>query len=493
MAIQLLERPVLRRARVLASPRSLPVLLGFVGFLISFAASWVPSFWGDEAASVMSAERSIPSLFRMLTTVDAVHGTYYLLLHFWIGMFGSSELSVRLPSALAIAAAVSGTYLIGKRLAGRRTAIAAAIVMAVMPRTTFMGAEARSSALATAIAVWLTVLLIELVQEHTTSRQAWIAYSILLTIGIYVFLYMVLLAVAHGVYVLLVNRQRIVRLILATILAVVASAPVAYFSLSERQQVAFLVNHPPTLQSVFVSQWFDVPWVAAAAWAAIVAGLVVAWRRRDSRLVAVALPWLVVPTLILVLASFLVIPSYDTRYVSLSVPGVALLIGAGVAAIPWRRASISALGLLVLLSVPSYVVQRGQYAKDGGNDWRQASAFIAAHAHPGDAVMFDNSVRPSRTERIALRVYPQYYVGLQDVELSVPFQDTSGLWDQTVPIRTDPQRLRGVTTVWLLDERHSADDTTGTDRHDLAALGFSVDTVTVIHRSVVYELTRPFS
>ena len=70
--------------------------------LASFAGSWVPSLWGDETVSIMSAERSLPSLFSALGHIDAVHGGYYLFLHGWIGLFGASELSVRLPSAIAV-------------------------------------------------------------------------------------------------------------------------------------------------------------------------------------------------------------------------------------------------------------------------------------------------------------------------------------------------------------------------------------------------------
>lgn len=77
-------------------------LIGSVATIVTAAGSWIPSLWGDEATSAMSSERSIPSLFRMLGSVDAVHDSYYLFLHFWIGACRSSPFSVRLPAAIAV-------------------------------------------------------------------------------------------------------------------------------------------------------------------------------------------------------------------------------------------------------------------------------------------------------------------------------------------------------------------------------------------------------
>ena len=88
-----------------ADPRRLGVWAAVVGVLAvaaSAAGSWIPSLWGDEAASLMSATRPLGSLWHMLSYVDAVHGLYYLGLHGWIDVFGPSPFSIRFPSALAI-------------------------------------------------------------------------------------------------------------------------------------------------------------------------------------------------------------------------------------------------------------------------------------------------------------------------------------------------------------------------------------------------------
>ncbi|WP_431280322.1 hypothetical protein [Leifsonia poae] len=107
--------------------------LGLFASLLAVAGSWIPSLWGDEAASLMSAERPLPSLFRMLGHVDAVHGTYYLGLHWWIAVAGTSPFAIRLPSAIAVGFAVAGTVAIAWRLADRRIAVIAGLVCALLP------------------------------------------------------------------------------------------------------------------------------------------------------------------------------------------------------------------------------------------------------------------------------------------------------------------------------------------------------------------------
>lgn len=63
-----------------------------------------PQLWRDELASWNAAIRSTGDLIGMLGHVDAVSGLYYLLLHGWISVFGDSEVMLRMPSAIAMAA-----------------------------------------------------------------------------------------------------------------------------------------------------------------------------------------------------------------------------------------------------------------------------------------------------------------------------------------------------------------------------------------------------
>src|SRR5690349_3756517 len=100
--------PVLRSPlssrRPVAAHRALlwtSVVMGVFAAVVSATGSWIPSLWGDEAASVLSAMRPPESLVAMLGHVDAVHGAYYFGLQLWVDLFGAEPFAVRLPSAIA--------------------------------------------------------------------------------------------------------------------------------------------------------------------------------------------------------------------------------------------------------------------------------------------------------------------------------------------------------------------------------------------------------
>lgn len=492
----------------------LALVLGILGWFVSFLGSWNPSLWGDEAASIMSAERPIATLWPELGRVDAVHGTYYLFLHFWVNVFGASELSVRFPSTIAVGLAVAGTVVLGGRLFDRRTAALAGAVCIILPRMDFMATEARSYAIGTAIATWLTVFLVELVRKRESRRAAWLAFAMLFALAIYVFLYLVLLAPVFGIAMLLSPDGRAVfrRWIAAIGIGLVAALPVIVYALAQHNQISFLAHRNyMTFDRLIISQWFGNPWLAAVCWTLVLVGIVTLARRRPSSTalftVVLLAGWLLLPMALLLVGNTFVAPMYTIRYLSFSTPAAALLVAVGIVALArWivlRRGvrggsarmnavRMNAIGIiavlgLAVLALPTYLQDRGQFAKDGGSDWRQAAQVIGANATAGDAVVFDEATRPSVDPRLAMHVYPQFFTGLVDVTLRTPFTERAGIWDSTRSIKDAASALETKHTVWDLELFPSG---TPANVTALERLGFTVVRKIPVHRTVVYQLTR---
>jgi mannosyltransferase len=494
MSNALIERPLpvplsvaLGRVRI----RYLALGLGTLGWFLTFLGSWIPSFWGDEAASIMSAERPLSTLWSELGRIDAVHGAYYLFLHFWIDLFGASELSVRFPSTVAVGVAVAGTVVLGNLLFSRRVAVIAGIVCVLLPRVDYMAAEGRSYAIGTALAVWLTVLLMTLIRSRPTGILPWLGYAVLLAVSIYVFLYLVLLAVVHGIVLLSSRQARSImrRWLLAVAGAAVLAAPVLVYGLAQHGQISFLAHRGyVTFANLFVFQWFGGPWLAAACWAFIAAAVVVLVRRRSSGTVLVV-AWLLVPMGILFVGNALIAPMYTLRYLSFSAPAAALLVAVGIGWLGRNWLQAAAVLVLVGLALPTDVFQRTIYAKDGGSDWRQLSEVVAQNASSGDAVVFQAPPsRPSRSPRLAMNLYPNDFAGLKDVALVTPYDELPGLWDRVAPVSALGGALSSTRTVWDLELSTSA--STPADVRALERLGYTVTRTIPVHRTTVYELTR---
>jgi mannosyltransferase len=470
--------------------------------------SATPSLWGDEAASVLSAERSIPSLLEMVQRVDAVHGLYYLGLHFWILLAGSSPFAVRAPSAVAIGLCVAGVVVLGSMLRGVRFGVLAGLLCAVLPRLTDIGSEARSYAFAAALATWLTVVLALALRVNGPRTRVWVAYGVLLALGTWLFLYLPMIALGHAVVLLMQpTRVRLVRnWAIAVGAAIAAASPLLALAIAERGQIAYLASRDyrdPT--SLFVAPFFENAAVAALGWALVAAGIVLSirqWRtgwhrwhvpapQAHAALVPVA--WLLVPSIVLISSSTL-IADYTPRYLAMCAPAAGLLMAVPldvVATLP-RLRWLSAVGVVVVVAVtaPTWAFQRSPYAKNQ-SDWANISLQVAAHARPGDAVVFDDSVRPSRKPRLALDTYPAGFHGLADPTLKTPFTSSPTWYDQVYTLREADAlgRLDGISTLWLVEYATP----THTDSYGVSTLlaaGFRAATTLRTHRSAILEFTR---
>ncbi|WP_052542676.1 glycosyltransferase family 39 protein [Cryobacterium roopkundense] len=178
-------------------------LLGTIALLVSVAFSWVPSVWFDEAATITSATRSWSDLAHLLESVDLVHGLYYAGMHVWFDIVPYSPFTLRLPSAIFTGLAAGMLTFLTSSITNRRTAVLAGLAFTLLPRVTWSGAEGRSFALGTALAVLMTLVFVAAWRRGRERRRIrtlwWAVYGVLAVLGTGVFLYLALLVVAHGV------------------------------------------------------------------------------------------------------------------------------------------------------------------------------------------------------------------------------------------------------------------------------------------------------
>jgi len=132
------------------------VLAVLFGLVLAFAVVlrfWTRSdLWLDEALTVnISAQpiARIPDLLRR----DGAPPLFYVLLHFWMGIFGQSDLAVRSLSGVIGVITLPVTWIAGRRLGGRTVAWAAVAFVATSPFAVYYDTETRMYALVALLTV----------------------------------------------------------------------------------------------------------------------------------------------------------------------------------------------------------------------------------------------------------------------------------------------------------------------------------------------------
>ena len=509
-AVRMSER---RRLGVIA------VAAGAVAMAVSLIGSWIPSLWGDEAASLLSAQRSFGSLFMMLGHVDAVHGLYYVLLHFWVHVAGTSPFAIRLPSAFGVGIGAAAVAWMGGRMRGARFAVIAGIVAAVLPRLTYAGEEARSYATDAALCAVLCAIVVEIALRSRRSAGLWTAYGLVLAFATYLFLYNLLIVIAIGAFLVMTPtaRRHLRGFVTATGLAVLASAPLLVFAYLERAQVSYLADQAEvTSSSVFVQMWFGAVPFAIVGWLLIlvaVGDLVLRTERnrREARALAagaapvrslgtekpdvvlLGLCWLVLPMGILI-ATSVVVHGFTARYGTIAAPAAAILIAAGIdrlVSLTGRRwVGIIGIAAVLVAAAPVWASQRGPYSMNE-SDWSEIAATVQANAHQGDGIVFDEGVRPSRRTRLAMSTDPAAFSTVKDVTLRVPYAQNHTWYDSayTVEQAAALGRFHGIDRVWVV-EYSMPGHVYLWGTQSLEQLGYHETAQYSLHRSVIYLFTR---
>jgi len=142
------------------------------------------SFWNDEGTSARVAERSLP-LITAASIGDIHPPLYYYVLHFWRGVFGESEFTLRSLSAAFGVFLVWLIYLLGRQLFDEFTALAAASIAALNPFQVYYSQEARMYMM---LAVWATAstyFLVRCARQDSGRSVSFAGYVLTAAAGMY--------------------------------------------------------------------------------------------------------------------------------------------------------------------------------------------------------------------------------------------------------------------------------------------------------------------
>ena len=485
-------------------PAWVAIIPALITLIVTIYQIQRPSLWRDEGATLAAVHRSLPQLVRMLGHTDVVNGAYYVFMWFETRAAGTGVLALRFPSAVGMAVAAGVTAALGRRLVSARAGLAAGLVFAALPSVTWYAQNARGYGLVTALATIASYLLVRSVTAAPGRRRRWLAgYGATVAAMGLGNIFALLLIPAHGLTLALwarynraadagaapadgapagPGRPPVRGWLVASAAAVVVASPVVLISIGQRSQVSWL-KPLDAAQIASVRQLLGPPALAATVLLVTVAAYVwCALRGRlatdlPSRLLALGLPWLVLPPAVLLAASAAQ-PVYSLRYIVFCVPAVALLAGAGLASFGWAGGAVG-LALIVLVALPGQV--RDRRAGSHSENLRQLSHLVAVNSRPGDALLF-----PRLNDREFEAAYPAPYRPLRDVTLAQTPTQSATLLGTQASAPAIRSRLTTVHRLWVIE--------TGNERGKvplLNGLGFQVSHRWTVSGIWLVLYTRP--
>jgi mannosyltransferase len=422
-----------------------------------------PGLWTDELATWGMAVTPWAQFWPVLRYVDAVLAPYYVFMHTWVGVFGDSDVALRMPSLLAMAGSAALIGVIGHRLAGRNAALLAGIVFALLPSTSRFAAEARPYAFTVLAACAATWLMLRAWDRPGAVR--WMSYAAAVAALGLLHIVGLLVVAAHAWSVLAWRRDVWWRFAIAATTGVAASAPLLLYGTLQRHQVSYI---PPVTLYSFVP-YAQVLFGGLALMLLLVTIAMFSLPLRFPA--AVFASWAVAPTAALIVVSF-ALPMFLPRYLVYTTPGWCLLAGVALARLRpvWV---VVAMVAVAALAVPAHAQMRTA----GGHEQAtsQLGVLLTEQAQPGDAVVYaDDEAVGAWTARDAVTHYVPARLRPRDVLATHPPRTDGLLLATECP---DVSACLGTTErVWVVRTGELVDPLAGIGptKHDLLSKDYRV-------------------
>lgn len=399
--------------KALLPERAAIVAVLFLAFALRIYRLGAQAIWWDESLSVYRATHDLGTILsntiviQKVVTVDTLPPLYFVLLHFAVAAFGTTEFALRLLSLVANVATVALLYVLARRwfpgAAGRRTALLAALLGALAPFYVWYAQEARPYAL---VLFWSTLAVYALVRGFPERSTHWMAVYVLAAIAaLYTHYFALFLFPFHALVIAarMWKRQRgwillpALPLASAVFLAPIVMASAAGNAGTGPYWVPLDMILRDILNSFSVGITIDPAqalWIDLALGVLFAAGILLAadgrWLAIDQSRILL-LSYLLVPVLGVFAASY-VRPLYqNSRYLIAISPAFYLGVAAGTVALArrWRLFAVPALGVFLIGAMLSLnnLYFNPLYGKDDNRAWAES---LSERVRSGDFLILNS-------------------------------------------------------------------------------------------------------
>jgi mannosyltransferase len=453
------------RLAALSPPVVSLVVLTILAMILRSLFLSAKSLWLDEAWSSYRASVPLSVLFQQVIGEGNINmGLYHFFMHWWVDVFGTSEISLRAPSVIFASATVPLVYAIGRELFDSETGLLAALLMAVNVSCIQFAQQARAYALIGMMVTLATLLFLRTMKDPSGKRCA--GYTILGGTCAWVHLFGFLVFPAHFISLFVFPADRKTRIRLVTCLVIIGALSVVPIGLAITRQHGQVNWIGPTNIMKVISlfaMFAGLHWGAVhraglilfGAYLATIGIAVVGYWRRERAAIVLLLSLVLLPVAIAIGVSFfkhLFVP----RYLLICVPFFLLLAAAGLRQIRPRPLMASLAALMVVLCL---LQDRNFYYGPSQEEWRGAVALVANESKPGDVLIvfppwnshpaeyYLDRLEPPREFRVVV-------TGIKPLRKTAQYADARNALVQFL----HAQNIAPLNRIWILtDEKHGRD------------------------------------
>jgi uncharacterized membrane protein len=385
------------------------------------------SLWRDEGWTLWFANLGSPSEIVKQSETDNNFPTYYLILRYWVALFGDSEFSVRFPSALAGILAIFAIYKVGDLLFGRGAALMASLILALSLFHVSYSQEARVYEPMALLALLSFYFLLKVLKKRNPTALT--GYILFTSALMYCHVYGLFIVLGQNIYYFaaaflgkVFGQREEARLGLGGWILLQALLLVLYVPglvllvgwIASPTGRTWIV--PPSLNSVYADfvTYSGSPWLLILLLTFSLFAVVGLIRSGAGGKLYLLLAWLVTPVVLPIAISVFSTPIFVNRYAIVATPALYLLAAKGVevasgafsrVAFPREIPRVLKANTASLIVAATLIVLSSGVLWDYFNlihkvQWREAALSVDAHAQTDDLIL----VYPPR----ALPVFDHY-------------------------------------------------------------------------------------
>lgn len=367
------------------------------------------SLWLDEAFSINLSSHSLKTIIQGEKNNPPL---YHFLLHYWVKIFGKSEASTRLMSAIFSILTIFAIYKLGSELFNSKIAILSSFFLAICPFHIHYSQEARMYSLVVLLTIVSCYFFIKFLKE--SKKMALFLYFLFSLAAIYTHYFAFFIIAAQNIFIITqknVYKNQLAYWFLCQFLLFLFYLPwiwsliqaieggkekylshlylripytLLVFNLGYSGIIINMYAKQHLLQTI-LNHWFLILAVIVFIIPLFLLGLKTIWQKEHCWKIFILL-YFFLPFILALLIS-IKIPLLAERYFIVTLPAYYLILSAGILSL--RTLKTKAIFLSGILFLTAFSLKNYYFnPKFGKGAWRDVAKYIETYSQKNDAITF---------------------------------------------------------------------------------------------------------